>query len=210
MASVIFGMGGIAMPGLAFLVINHSWQFAIPFLGIVYKPWRLFLFVCGTPSLLCAIALLPVPESPKFLLSLGHQLKCLETLEWIRKWNGGDRNNRIEIRELLEEPESVEMRQKRQSNGSGVMAVFRSMWQQTKPLFGPSCLLTMSIACAMQFGAFFNAHGIFMWFPDILNRVINYANSNPGLRMGLCDILSVTRQTVVATTNETDDAVVRI
>lgn len=205
MASVIFGLGGIVMPGVAYLVINQRWQFTVPLFGISYKPWRLFLLVCGFPSLFCAIALMPVPESPKFLLSLGHHCECLQTLEWIRKWNGT--GEPIAIEELLEEPESIEMRRKRTANGSGVMALLRSMWQQTRPLFGRSCLATILIASVMQFGGFFNANGIFMWFPDTLNRVTNFANANPAARMGLCDILEATRQvatSVVANgTNET-------
>lgn len=205
-SSVIFGCGCILMPVVAFLVINQQWEFYVPVLGIVYKPWRLFLLVCGLPSLLCAIALLPIPESPKFILSLGRQEETIEILQYIGRWNFGAGNprGRIIVKTIVEELESIELRQKREANaGGGVGAVLKSMWAQTVPLFQPPYLTTTIIASVMQFGIFINANGMYMWFPEILNRVTDFMNTNPGRHMGLCDILDVTRR------NMTENSIVR-
>lgn len=205
-SSVIFGCGCILMPVVAFLVINQHWEFYVPLLGIVYKPWRLFLLVCGVPSLLCAIALMPAPESPKFILSLGRQKETIDILQLMRRWNGGVRNQdgQIELTTIIEEQESIELRRKREANaGGGVGAVVKSMWAQTVPLFRQPYLTTTIIASVMQFGIFINANGMYMWFPEILNRVTDFMNANPGRHMGLCDILDVTRK------NMTENSTVR-
>lgn len=195
-SSVIFGIGCIMMPVVAFLVINQHWEFYVPLLGIVYKPWRLFLLVCGVPSLLCAIALLPAPESPKFILSLGRQKETIEVLQCMRRWNVGA-GDPIELQTIIEELESIELRRKREANaGGGVVAVVKSMWAQTVPLFRQPYLTTTIIASVMQFGIFINANGMYMWFPEILNRVTDFMNENPSRHMGLCDILDVTRRNI--------------
>lgn len=58
------------MPGLGYFILNRTFHFHIPLFDIEYKPWRLYLLLCGLPSLLCAIVMLVfIPESPKFMFS---------------------------------------------------------------------------------------------------------------------------------------------
>lgn len=50
-SSIIFGISCLFLPLLAWLVINQDWQFDIPFIGITYKPWRLFFIICSLPGI---------------------------------------------------------------------------------------------------------------------------------------------------------------
>lgn len=68
-ASFIYGVACNYMPILGFAVLNRTFHFHIPLFNIEYKPWRLYLLSCGLPSLVCAIVLLFLPESPKFTFS---------------------------------------------------------------------------------------------------------------------------------------------
>jgi hypothetical protein len=69
-ASFIYGVSCNYMPALGYLVLNRTFHFHIPLFDIEYKPWRLYLLLCGLPSLVCAILLLVfIPESPKFIFS---------------------------------------------------------------------------------------------------------------------------------------------
>lgn len=68
-SSVIFGILSLFLPIMAMLVINQKWSFIIPVIQVTYKPWRLFIFACGLPSLMSGLALLLFPESPKFTFS---------------------------------------------------------------------------------------------------------------------------------------------
>lgn len=52
-----------------YLILNQDLSFQVPMLNIEYKPWRMYLVACSLPSLLCAVAVLFFPESPKFLYS---------------------------------------------------------------------------------------------------------------------------------------------
>ena len=68
-ASVIFGGCCLALPVLAWLIINQKWSFVIPIIEVTYKPWRFFLVVSGSLSLICGLSLFFLPESPKFTFS---------------------------------------------------------------------------------------------------------------------------------------------
>lgn len=54
---------------LGYFLLNEDFAYYIPYLDIEYTAWRMYLMACGVPSLLCAIGLLFIPESPKFLFA---------------------------------------------------------------------------------------------------------------------------------------------
>ena len=62
-ASFIFGIGAMLLPLVAWVFINGNWSIHIPYLDIIYKPWRLFIVMCGIPGFLCGICLYKIPES---------------------------------------------------------------------------------------------------------------------------------------------------
>lgn len=195
LASVIFGIACMLMPLIAWAIINDTWTTApIPLIGIVYRPWRFFLIAIGMPSLVSALALLPVPESPKFILSMGKQSDAIAVLRWMHAANRGFGNrNGAEmppIRRICEEAESVALRERRERYaGGGCASVLRSMWSQTAPLFRGVYLRTTLLASAMQFGNYVNTNGMYMWFPDTVNRVVEYTQRNPGTTATVCQIL---------------------
>lgn len=59
----------------------------IPWLGIVYRPWRLLIIVLALPSGIGAVAIYFFRESPKFLFNSGKQEEALEVLKYIHAVN---------------------------------------------------------------------------------------------------------------------------
>jgi hypothetical protein len=66
-SSSIYGAIGTLLPFLAYLIVNLDFSFYIPFLDLVYRPWRLYVLYCAMPSFISAVVLLWMPESPKFV-----------------------------------------------------------------------------------------------------------------------------------------------
>ena len=64
-------IGNITVAGLAWAIIPHQLSWA---------SWRAFTVVCAAPSLLVSVALLTLPESPKFLLCKDQHDKSLEVM----------------------------------------------------------------------------------------------------------------------------------
>lgn len=198
-ASVIFGLFCILLPGIAWLVINQTWQIYVPIIDIWFKPWKLFLVVCGTPGLLCSLAFFFLPESPKFVMGQGNQERTLEILEIMNRWNnGGSRASPLQIAEIYEEMEAIEHRRKKLENSKSKFALLKSIWAQTAPLFMPPHLKTTFLACFLQFGILVTSNGMYMWFPDILNRMATNVNENPGEKISLCNVVYMTRPNISA------------
>lgn len=204
-ASVIFGLTCISLPLMAWLVINQQWQFYIPVIDVVFKPWRLFLIVCGLPSFFCALALIKVPESPRFNLAQGRQLETITTLQFMHRMNNGKNIEKLHIDRIVEDADVTTTKVNFDDNASKIGRILHSMKVQTLPLFMVPHLKKTVIACAIQFGIFASSNGMYMFFPLILNRIAEFSDKNPQARATICEILSVTKInfTDTLTRNET-------
>lgn len=193
-ASFVFGVGCILLPLIAWSVINQEWEFTIPLLDIVYKPWRLFIVVCGLPSLVCGLALLFFPESPKFLFSRGHEPETIEIVHKMYRWNTGGKGPKLAFNALLQETEAqqTKIRREEAANSKSVLRIFKQMWQQTAPLFMGSYLKRTTIVCVLQFGIYLTSNGMYMFFPDILNRIAELEDQGV-TRMTVCRAVYDTR-----------------
>lgn len=206
-ASVIFGITCVLLPVLAWLVINQSWELYIPYLNVMYRPWRLFLVVCGLPSLICGLALIKIPESPKFVLSQGKQAETIAILQRIHRINNGKLTEPLVIPSIIEELESIALRERNEQNKHDSWYIFRSMWTQTIPLFRQPNLKRTFIACTLQFGIYVTSNGMYMWFPEILNRVADFMDRNPDHYIGLCEILEITKTNLTAVIHQNETKV---
>lgn len=61
------------------LMLNFAAE--LPWLGIVFRPWRLLIIVLALPSGLGAIAITFFHESPKFLANWGRKDEALDVLK---------------------------------------------------------------------------------------------------------------------------------
>lgn len=52
--------------------------------------WQLFLMACSLPSLISGFAVMLLPESPKFLMSRGHNDAAMKVFNHIHKVNNGN------------------------------------------------------------------------------------------------------------------------
>jgi MFS transporter, VNT family, synaptic vesicle glycoprotein 2 len=158
-------MMDLLLPLFAVLTINQEWSFDINFLGIVYKPWRLFLLVCSLPNLFCVLILLfIVPESPKFTYATGDEEKTLHIFRKIHRINKGSSAS-FDISEISKNEEFGESCQK-SSQG-----FFNFMWSQTTPLFKGSHLKNILTACFIQFASCNTINGFWTFLPEMMNKV---------------------------------------
>lgn len=56
----------------------------------LYNSWRIFLAICSIPSVLVAVFLFFLPESPKYLLTRNEHQKALEVFKQIYATNTGN------------------------------------------------------------------------------------------------------------------------
>lgn len=88
---------GILIPLGALLIINREWILELP-LEFYFRPYRLFMLLCGVPGFLCGLCFLKIPESPKFTHSMGNEEKTLEILRYIYSINSGNPPTEYKVR----------------------------------------------------------------------------------------------------------------
>lgn len=168
-ASVIYGVGHVIMPFFALAIFSWDWSFYIPGMNIVYKHWRIFIIACAAPGFICGLLLYILPESPKYLLSIGQDEDALRVLEKIYHLNTNRARECFPVKQLLREKDHCSHLRKRN--------YLKVMWDQTKPLFNKNYLRTTILVCLMQFVVYAAGDGMYIWFPDIVNSVMENQNS---------------------------------
>ena len=73
--------------GLAWAILPLNFEYVSP--NFRFNSWRLYTVVCGIPSLVTAVALLFLPESPRYLLSQGREHDALQVFRKIFSINTG-------------------------------------------------------------------------------------------------------------------------
>lgn len=181
-ASVILAIGAMISPLLAWSIINQEWSFYIPVIGTLFKPWRLFILVCGVPSLVSSLLLLKMPESPKFLLGQDNQKAAIEILKTVYSINTGKERESLKLFSIIKEESSVNIKETN---------MYSSIKAQISPMFQKQFLLSTLIACFIQFWINATGQGMYLWFPDIINRVADFLNENPHQRVTICEIIEM-------------------
>nr|XP_036221542.1 synaptic vesicle glycoprotein 2B-like [Bactrocera oleae] len=189
-SGVIYSVVGMLLPIIAYLVINQDWVLSLTFLRISYRPWRVFLIVCGVPGLLCSLIIYILPESPKFLLTVGEETKAIQVLQKMHRWNNGKET--LKITHILPDDDTSIIISKLNhcdSNSNFALVFLLTMWNQTAPLFERKYLKMTVIICNIQFWALVAANGLYMWFPQTINSVAAFIQEHPGEHKHICEIV---------------------
>jgi MFS transporter, VNT family, synaptic vesicle glycoprotein 2 len=181
-ASILYASFNFLLPGFALIIINQEWS--IDIFGLVFKPWRLFLLICGVPNLICALTLIfVIPESPKFTYSQGDEQKTLEIFRKIHRMNNGKPADSFEVSSIIKNEEFGEG-SKESSQG-----FFNFMWSQTTPLFKGSHLRNILTACFIQFAVCNTTNGFWTFLPEIMNKLSLWDKDSKGSAT-LCEIFN--------------------
>lgn len=173
-----FWMGGnILAAGLAWLVIPHT-QLGYFSADFKYNSWRIFIALCTVPSLTSAAIFVLMPESPKFLLKVGKEMEAIAILKKVHRVNKSDIS--FNVSSLVISADLVG-----EKNGTAVGIDDSTEYQQpssrccdcfsilhnTLELFRPRLRFTTCLLLIVNFTIAFGYYGLFMWFPEIFNRI---------------------------------------
>lgn len=181
-SSIIFALGAMVLPLIAFTIINQGWALPISFLGITYKPWRLFLLVCAIPGFLCGLVMIFLPESPKFFLTVGRDEEAIDVLKTMYRWNTGRPKSEFCVKSLIPEDDTI------RKDLSKKVSFIRTIWDQTAPLFSKQYIKVTLLICFIQFWNFVTTNGMYMWFPEITNYLVEFKSKYPQNSTLMCDL----------------------
>ncbi|XP_041968012.1 4-hydroxybenzoate transporter PcaK-like [Aricia agestis] len=169
--SVFISFSFIILPGLAWLIIPGKWSFDL--FGFTVVPWRVFIWSWCAPGLLGAMALLWLPESPRYLFSSCGPEKALPVLARMYACNHNSRSEKFPVEKIT----SAEV-----TKSGGFVGAIKNI----SLLFRPPLLRCVIISHTLMFAIFMLSSGLYLWVPDILNNML-HSTSNSSLT--ICQII---------------------
>ncbi|XP_015610531.1 synaptic vesicle glycoprotein 2B [Cephus cinctus] len=188
----LYGSMGIIMNAvLAWMIIPRDWSLVLFDQSFVLSSWRIYLMMCGVPTLVGVACLYFFPESPKFLMSRGHNDKALRILRKIYVMNTGNTPESYPITSL--ENELARGISADDESTTDIPKInFREGLSQMKPLFQFPLLVPLLLVVSLQFCVMLAGATFRLWMPQIFALLdkfsgenYNYSNGAPGF----CEIL---------------------
>lgn len=68
---------------------------------------------------------------------------------------------------------------------------FRLLWSQTCLLFSRTNVKKTVIICLMQCGVFSSTHGLYVFFPEIVDKITTYSHHYPSGHVTICEALAI-------------------
>lgn len=181
-------IGNFLVAGLAWIVIPMTFEYQTE--SFRFNSWRLFTMLCGLPSLTTTIALLFFPESPRYLLSQGDEEGALEVFRHIFKVNTGQPKQLYPFSNLVLDDDMVDNASRRkESFFSRVKRITSQVISQTKIAFGSTLLRSTLLMIVINFTIQFGYYGLWLWFPELFNRLDNYYQTH-NESVTVCEVVS--------------------
>ncbi|KAL1132273.1 hypothetical protein AAG570_010230 [Ranatra chinensis] len=180
---LFWSLGLTYIPGLLILRMDFSTDIGFT----TYNPWNLFVFVSGLTSLLALLALVSLPESPKFLMTDGQLEKTRNIL--VRMFTVNTRRPESEypvhlvidpvtIRRYMRlEGRHVSMRQESTVYIKGLGAAHMNLFRTLPVRIAKTCLIDFAVS--------FSYWSLVLWIPELLYRHQMYTKGGEGV--SLCE-----------------------
>ncbi|KAJ8730623.1 hypothetical protein PYW08_002036 [Mythimna loreyi] len=151
-------------------------DFRIDFGLYVFRSWRLLSMVNASFFIIGAGFLSLGPESPKYLVTQGKMDEALKVLQRIYAGNKNKAPEDYPINRLDAPPHE-----------NTKIGFLTSIKVQSLPLFKPPYVKWFALNGFLLFGLFSVLNGLYLWVPDVLNRVL----TGEGEDMTACDVIRV-------------------
>ncbi|XP_055618259.1 synaptic vesicle glycoprotein 2C isoform X3 [Toxorhynchites rutilus septentrionalis] len=197
-AGMFMALGMIYLPVVAWFIIplDATLNLYIEPLDMRFSLWRVYLLLSSLASVLILIGILNLPESGKFLLTIGEKEKVVQILAKMYRWNQGKPEHTFPVKSIaLDAVDSAFADEMRRKSTLGL----RYVWEQTVPLFRSPLVGNTVRAAFLMFGLFMASSGLFMWMPDILNTYINYKDE----KITICQVVDIIHHNRTANASET-------
>ncbi|XP_008544413.1 synaptic vesicle glycoprotein 2B [Microplitis demolitor] len=164
--------------------------------GFFFHSWNLFNLICAIPSLITAIWLLFLPETPKYLSEFGNDEELFFVLSRMYRENTGKSSE-----EYLTElngygissiSQLINPKTEEQQNESKISQIRKMLFQQTGDLLRPPFLGRTLLVCTIMFCIFSSMFTLMMWFPELFDRFAAFESMYPNEHASVCRVSETT------------------
>ncbi|XP_072389101.1 synaptic vesicle glycoprotein 2B-like [Diabrotica undecimpunctata] len=188
--------GQVIMPLLAWGILPLPINWSL-FNGLVqFRSWNLYLFIIGLFPLASAVIFCFLPESPKFLMTIGKNEEAMKILQRVYSINTGKLPETYPVKELLKETDESHQ-------NLSVKHAMKEEFSNLFPLFKAPYLSKFALLCVIQFLLFQSMNMLRLWSPQLFQAMEDYKIFNNGSTADLCSMLDVLqpKNTSSCTTN---------
>ncbi|CAD7090048.1 unnamed protein product [Hermetia illucens] len=140
--------------------------------GGEFSSWRLYGILATIPSIIGLIILPFLPESPKYLLTVGKSEEALEVLRLLFRINKGLPKEEFPVHVLAKIDNSAH------SSKEGFIGRMKQIVKHTGRMFERSRILVSLNLLFQMFGIYLVSHGLYMWFPNILAWMVKHIDED--------------------------------
>ncbi|XP_024943451.1 synaptic vesicle glycoprotein 2B [Cephus cinctus] len=188
---IFWTLGVILLPGIAWVVIPRPWMLG-NIEGFSFSSWRMFVALCGMPSLIMTMILCFFPETPKYLMTHGKMDRALVVMETMFAFNSGLDRSDYPVRSLINPTQIQRPSYKNESAIRRLRLRLGRIWEQKKIMFSPPYLRYISLTCFADFGLMFSYYTLMLWFPELFERFQNfYQVHSDRPSASVCDVSSI-------------------
>ncbi|OWF42994.1 synaptic vesicle glycoprotein 2C-like [Mizuhopecten yessoensis] len=172
--------GNIIAAGLAWIIVPLDIGYSSP--NFTYNSWRIFIAICTFPSLSSAALFFLMPESPKFLLSVGKEEQAAAVLKKIYDINNPNALMPYDVESIVLSSDSKTDSHYRSNATKNIKGTCGSksvtkLLDSTIELFRAPLRRSTIILLIVTFTISFGYYGLWMWFPELFSRVEKYGGS---------------------------------
>ncbi|XP_045767306.1 putative transporter svop-1 isoform X2 [Maniola jurtina] len=189
--STIYLAASGVMAVLSIPVLQLSFSYDIPLLGIAFTPWRLLNIIFAMPCAIGAIGVYISYESPRYLLSIGEDYKAMEVLKGFFVINSGKSADEYKVGTLV----------LGEDTGKAAKGFWASIVSQTVPLMKPPLLKNTVLLSILFIIVYVGLNPFIVWLPFITDGVMkSLENGKEDLKF--CEMLNSVKNTTVTEIND--------
>lgn len=179
-------VGNVLVAVFALAIIPFDIGFVTP--SFSYNSWRIFLTLCALPSLITTIFMIWLPESPMYLLLKGQHNEAINVLQEMFTQNNLKSPRRYPVVLINTSGLRVQGNTNQDCWKSFIMTLSQT-FHQTYALFGRSLFRITVIMLLINFSIQFGYYGLWLWFPELFNRLQQYYNEHPDDKVSVCSVI---------------------
>ncbi|XP_055709266.1 putative transporter svop-1 isoform X2 [Phlebotomus papatasi] len=209
--SAFISIGAVNVMVIALLILTRPINFTIG--STEYHSWQVFFWACSIIGLSGGFISLFLPESPKFLMSLGRNEEALRVFQRIYRINTRKSSDSYPIKSLKDESKNASENQQNvvyiaEHHGKAEKSPTSVIWKafsQFLPLFRPPYLGKCLLAGGIEFFLLLGANTMRLWMPQVF-ALLSDSDSNDGI----CEHIVQPEISKFDFTNHTDDNVCQV
>ncbi|XP_045483775.1 synaptic vesicle 2-related protein-like isoform X2 [Harmonia axyridis] len=183
-------LGSMFLPLLAAIILPLNFKISLMD-SFAFHSWGFYLMINAVPSLLSGIIFMFLPESPKFLMSMGRNEEALKVFQMMFKMNTGKPVEMYPIRNLVKENGEKDNPHTKKTFFDNL----KKGYVQIRPLFSFPHLRLLLLVCGLQGFQLMSLNTLRLWMPQLFQAINDYKYLNNGTSSSLCEMLSIIRPT---------------